>query len=108
MMILTTENFDNEIKNAELPVVVDFWAEWCGPCKRLEPILPLVSDKLNGIATIAKVNIDDNMSIAERYSIKSIPTLMIFNKGEFIGAFIPSGTSKDIAETIVTTIKVHI
>ena len=100
MKHLTTENFDQEIANAKLPIVVDFWAEWCPPCKRLNTMLPMLSDKLNGIAEIVKVDIDNNISLAERYSVKSIPTLMIFNNGQFIGAFNPSGTTDAIAETI--------
>lgn len=104
MKHLTTETFDQEIANAKLPIVVDFWAEWCPPCKKLNTLLPMLSDKLNGIAEIVKVDIDDNITIAERYSIKSIPTLMIFANGQVLGSFNPSGTTDAIADTIKSAI----
>ncbi len=72
----------NELINAEQPVLVDFFAEWCGPCKTMAPILKEVSSQLDGKAKIIKVDIDKNQAAASKYGVKSVPTLIIFKKGE--------------------------
>ena len=76
-----TSNFDAEVLKSDKPVVVDFWAEWCGPCKQIGPALEEISDAQDGV-TIAKVNIDENPDIAAQYGIRSIPTLIAFKGGE--------------------------
>lgn len=75
-------NFKAEVLESKEPVVVDFWAEWCGPCKMIGPSLEEISVELNGKAKIAKVNIDDSPELAAQFGIRSIPTLMIFKGGE--------------------------
>lgn len=75
------EEFEKEVLQADMPVVVDFWAEWCGPCKMLAPIIEMVSDQVGGVK-FCKVNIDENMDIAMKYKIASIPTLSLFKNGE--------------------------
>ncbi len=77
-----TASFDAEVLQSELPVLVDFWAPWCGPCKALNPIIHKVADEVEGRAKIVKVNIDESPEIAGKYSIMSIPTLLIFSKGQ--------------------------
>ena len=79
---LNLNNFEDEIVKSKLPVLVDFWAEWCGPCKVLTPILEELSNELKDKLIIAKVNLDDNQDLALKYSIRSIPTLLLFKGGE--------------------------
>ncbi len=79
---LTTETFDETVKSAATPIVVDLWAEWCGPCKMIAPILDEIAAEQAGKLTIAKVNVDENPDIAMRYSVMSIPTLLVFDGGE--------------------------
>lgn len=77
-----TANFQTEVLDSAEPVVVDFWAEWCGPCKMIAPSLEEISNELEGKVKVAKVNIDDNPELAARYGVRSIPTLAIFKAGE--------------------------
>ncbi len=81
-MMINSQNFEVEVLQSELPVVVDFWAPWCGPCKALNPILEKVEAEVADKVKIVKVNIDESPDIASRYSIMSIPTLLIFKDGQ--------------------------
>ncbi|MBS3648702.1 thioredoxin [Pseudaminobacter sp. 19-2017] len=75
-------NFQSDVIEADAPVVVDFWAEWCGPCKMIGPSLEEISTELEGRVKIAKLNIDENPELAARYGVRSIPTLLLFKGGE--------------------------
>jgi thioredoxin 1 len=78
---LTDENFDEEVMAATEPVLVDFWAEWCGPCKQVEPVLEEIASENQGKLRVAKVNVDDNLDIVRRFEVMSVPTLILFKEG---------------------------
>ncbi len=82
VLILTDANFDEQIVASDVPILVDFWAEWCGPCKIIAPILEEIAEQKNGKLTIAKLNVDDAMNTARRFEVMSIPTLILFKEGQ--------------------------
>ena len=79
---LTDENFDAEVLDADEPVLVDFWATWCGPCRQIAPIIEDLADEFEGRAKIGKVDVDENPQVAQQFGIRSIPTLLFFKDGE--------------------------
>ncbi|WP_422343888.1 thioredoxin TrxA [Parasphingorhabdus sp.] len=79
---ITDESFEQDVLKADGPVLVDFWAEWCGPCKMIGPALEEISDELGEQVTIAKLNIDDSPDAPGKYGVRGIPTMILFNKGE--------------------------
>jgi len=81
---VTDDTFDAEVRKSDIPVVVDFWAEWCGPCKQIGPALEELSDELDGRVKIVKVNVDDNMKTAQDLHIRGIPALFMFKDGEVV------------------------
>lgn len=95
---VTDSSFEADVLKAEGPVLVDFWAEWCGPCKMIGPHLDALAQELQGQVTIAKVNIDDNPQTPSHYGVRSIPTLMLFNNGQLAGTQVgalPKGALKE-------------
>ncbi len=81
---VSNDSFETDVLKAEAPVLVDYWAEWCGPCKMIAPILDEVSRDYDGKLNIAKVNVDENQEIASKYGIRGIPTLMLFRTGAVV------------------------
>lgn len=79
---VTDSSFEKEVLESDLPVLVDFWAEWCGPCKMLTPIIDEISKELQGKVKVLKMNIDENPNTPSEYGIRSIPTIMLFKNGE--------------------------
>jgi thioredoxin 1 len=78
---ITSDNFDSEVLQSEQPVLMDFWAEWCGPCKMIAPILDQIADEYKGRLQIAKLDVEENQAISMKYGVRSIPTLMLFKGG---------------------------
>ena len=82
IVTLTDATFDEHVKSSEVPVLVDFWAEWCGPCKMISPVLEEIAQEQEGKVQIVKLNIDDNLDVTRRFDVMSIPTLILFKDGE--------------------------
>lgn len=85
MLTITDENFNKEILESNLPVLVDFWASWCGPCQMVGPIIEELAKEFEGKVKIGKVNVDENPKIAAKYGIMSIPTVILFKQGKEVG-----------------------
>lgn len=81
-IVLTNQNFESEVMQSDIPVLVDFWAVWCGPCKMLSPIVEEIAKEYEGKVKVGKVNVDDEPALASRFGISSIPTLILFKNGE--------------------------
>ena len=81
-LTVTTENFEEEVLKSELPVLVDFYADWCGPCKMMSPVVEALGEKFSGSVKVCKCNVDDNGAVAEKYGIMSIPNFIIFKEGK--------------------------
>ena len=81
---VTDETFDAEVKNSDIPVVVDFWAEWCGPCKQIGPALEELSNEMEGQIKVVKVDVDNNQEFAAKYGVRNIPTVLLFKDGEVV------------------------
>ncbi len=99
-MAVTDSSFDADVLGADVPVVVDFWAEWCGPCKQIGPALEEIAAEMGGKIRVAKVNIDDNPESPSRYGIRGIPTLLIFKDGELIDRKVGADTKRGIENWI--------
>lgn len=81
---LNEQNFEQEVSRADLPVLVDFWASWCGPCRMLSPVIAEIAEEYAGKVKVGKVNVDEQPNLANRYGIASIPTVMLFKNGEVV------------------------
>ncbi len=95
---LTTDRFEAEVLKSDVPVLVDFWAEWCGPCKMIGPSIEALASEYAGKAKVFKVNVDEESSIAETYGIMSIPALLIFKDGKVADRMVGAGPKPKIEE----------
>jgi thioredoxin 1 len=98
---LSETNFDQEVLKAAIPVLVDFWAVWCGPCKMIAPIVDELSVEYDGKLKIGKVDVDNHQSIAMQYGIRSIPTLLIFKAGKVVEQIVGAAPKKSLVEKIL-------
>jgi len=101
---MNEQNFDQEALQSQLPVLVDFWAEWCGPCKVLSPIVEELSNQYTGKLKVGTVNVDENNALAMRYNVMSIPTLKFFKNGNIVGEIVGAAPKA----TVEAEIKKHI
>ncbi|HOV98977.1 MAG TPA: thioredoxin [Bacteroidota bacterium] len=97
---LTQENFKNEVLDSPLPILVDFWAPWCGPCKSIAPVVDEIAKEYMGKLKVGKVNVDQQQQIAMQYGIRSIPTLLIFKNGAVVDQFVGAVPKSTLVEKI--------
>ena len=97
---ITDRNFDEKVNNSQLPILVDFWAEWCGPCKQIGPLLEEIGEAKKDKLKIFKLNIDENPNIPQKYGVRGIPTLMFFSKGSLIDTKVGSLPQSSLNEWI--------
>lgn len=104
VMTATDSNFENEVIKSNQPVLVDFWAEWCGPCRMIAPMIDELANEYNGKVKIAKMNVDENPSIPGKFQIRGIPTLLMFKGGQLVGQLVGAHQKSAIAEMIKKTL----
>ena len=101
---LTDSEFENQVIKSEKPILVDYWAEWCGPCKMIAPILEEVSTEMSDKIIIGKLNVDENSQTPPKYGIRGIPTLMIFKDGNAVGTHVGALSKSDLVQFIENNI----
>lgn len=101
----TTQNFETEVIRSQTPVLVDFFAEWCGPCKMMGPIVNTLAEKYDGKIKVGKINVDEQPALAQRYRVMSIPTFIIFKNGEAVATFVGGMSQKDLEAKVEQALK---
>ena len=100
IVTLTTGNFSEEVLKSTTPVLVDFWAEWCGPCKMIAPVLDELASEYDGRVKIGKVNIDEDQSLAQEYGVRAIPTLLVFKDGQVAEQIVGLRSKRDLKTSL--------
>ncbi len=100
VVVLTKDNFDQEVIKSDKPVLIDFWATWCGPCRAVAPIMDELAEEFDGKAKICKLNVDDEGEIAQKFRIMSIPTVMLYKNGEMVDKVIGARSKDEFAKLI--------
>ncbi len=100
VLTLTSDNFEQDVEKSDVPVLVDFWAQWCGPCKMIAPIINELADDYAGKAKVGKVDIDDHQALAAKFGITSIPTLLVFKGGEVADQIMGLRPKEDLAAAL--------
>jgi thioredoxin 1 len=100
VIALSSSNFDQEVSKAEMPVLVDFWAEWCGPCKMIGPLLDEIADEKVGKMKVGKVNVDENQELATKFGIRAVPTLLLFKGGQIKEQMVGMVGKKDLEKKL--------
>ncbi len=101
---ITDDNFETEVLKSDMPVLIDFWAVWCGPCKMISPIVEELADEYNGKLKIGKLDVDENQQTSIKYGVRSIPTLLIFKDGKLKDTVIGAVPKKNIVQRISTVL----
>ncbi len=100
IITLTDQNFENEVKASQIPILVDFWAEWCAPCRMVAPVLDELAEEFDGKVKIGKLNVDQNRSVAAQYGVMSIPTLILFKNGELVEQMVGAQPKENLQKVI--------
>jgi len=100
VITITSKNFEQEVSKSEVPVLLDFWASWCGPCKMVSPIIDEVAKELEGKAKVGKINVDEEQELAQAFSIMSIPTLVVINNGKLVNQAVGVRSKSEILEML--------
>ena len=106
-MEITDANFQQEVLNSETPVLVDFWAVWCGPCKMIAPVVEEIAKEYDGKLKVGKVDVDNNPEVSAKFSIRSIPTLMVFKGGKVVEQIVGAMPKRNLLEKVVPHIGVN-
>jgi len=99
---VTEENYEEIVSNSNQPVLLDFWAEWCGPCKMIAPVIDELSEEFKGKAIVAKVNVDESGSLSSKYGIRNIPTLLFIKNGEVVDKHVGAATKQELSEKLTS------